>query len=246
MRFQRKQSHTTHRVVPLFLFVSPRFRRSTYANTPLFRTHPYPFPASSVTVENPIVAPQASTTDTGRSEHTMPGYSVYHIEDILTAILRYCDWKTVMSVARAATTGRPAGRSHVRGLLQAILSPYIGRDAIDFNNMMKALATSRGGITGSIVRAVLEHNADYTLVKDDAPNHYCYDLNIIVPRGGMSAIQQCMKSMGYRVWRSEAVSVPRAMTVENIVTSSRPHVQGQGVSLQCLDSSAATAHPGFG
>ncbi|KAJ3514165.1 hypothetical protein NMY22_g14831 [Coprinellus aureogranulatus] len=226
MRLSHGQPHLSRIVFPLPI-VAPRQKRPQPSRT-IASEAPHPsaycmFMPSPTDDLAPQGTPESHTShvDPVHPTHILPGYDVYHIEDILIEIMCHCNWKTVMALSRVASTGRVAARSRVQAILRHALRPYIGATPDTFHSLMGELALSGGGIGGSVARWVLDTNSEYTTTHKFRVSRRCGDLNIIVPLGGLPVMRKHMSALGYRIWRTERVTAPMAMTVERVVSSCR-------------------------
>lgn len=157
-------------------------------------------------------------------------WRVYWTPELLGLVLGFCEWPTIMQVARGNSYAREIARFVVEEKMRRILEPFIGPVEC-FKSLIQALDTSKGGIVGSVVRRLLAVNAPF-LEHTNQGTSLTYDssfnLNIVVPRGQITFIIDWFTNNGWREWEYRMPACGYRPNVTTFVTA-RKYVGGRKV-----------------
>ncbi|KAJ2911696.1 hypothetical protein MD484_g8717, partial [Candolleomyces efflorescens] len=147
--------------------------------------------------------------------------------ELVVNMLSFCDFPTVMAVARTGTYGRSMARTAVLFRVRAELLPFIPRE--DFHTFMEMLYDTEGGIVGSVARLMLADNSLF-MIQESRSGHTSlnspFDLNIAVPVRFKTVAQTFFESLRYIGWKKLTLHPAYDDHVSEIWRAVRPAFQG--------------------
>lgn len=151
------------------------------------------------------------------------GLEVFNTPELLTMILLFGDWHTVMTLARTSRYARQVAQGVARANIRSLLLPFV--DEGDFPDFIRMLDTTGSGVIGSVARRLFYMNSNFhhQASEDGETKYLCSgDLNIVVPSGNLQEVKNWFLAKGVKEFRREATQLPYTSVVRAVYHGSRP------------------------